>query len=459
MKPTTNREDKSRSGASTGSARNAALRALFAVEKGKSERLRTALDSRKLEGRDIGLAWELAQGTERSHQFLDFVLGQFVDRGLPKDPLLLSALRLGAYQLLNLSRTPQHAILNETVGLLQDNRGFANAVLRKLAHSIHERAADPLKPGQEIPLPDGPGGARSLVFAEPALPALGSPEFLASRYGMPGFLVQRWVETLGFADTEMVCTASNLAAQVVLRPTWRCTGDQLVAALAEQGVETSPTGVDGLMVVESGYPFRGRAFDEGWFIAQDPTAYLAAKAVEAQPGETILDLCAAPGTKTTVLAEDVGAKGHVYAFDTDVPRRRHIVENLERLKLADRATVLENLDTLQPVDRVLVDVPCSNTGVLSRRVEVRRRLRVSTFEDLAVIQRSLLSQALGLCKPGGTVTYSTCSIDAAENREVVDAVVAAHPEWEVVTDRLTVPEPLGCDGGYVATLRHGPAAS
>jgi 16S rRNA (cytosine967-C5)-methyltransferase len=434
------------------SARGAALRALFAVEKGKSERLRTALDRRNLEGKDIGLAWELAQGTERVHRFLDFVVEQFVDRGLPKDPLLLSALRLGAYQLLYLSRTPPHAILNETVGLLQDNRGFANAVLRKLAQSIHDRTADPLKPGQEIPLPDGPSGARSLVFTEALLPTLGTAEFLASRYGMPEFLVRRWVESLGFADAEMACTASNLPAKVVLRPTRLCTMDELVSALADQGVETTATGVDELVVVESGYPFRGPSFEQGWFIAQDPTAYLAAKAVGALPGETVLDMCAAPGTKTTVLAEAVGESGRVFAFDTDVPRRRHIVENLERLGLTGWTSVLETLDDFQAVDRVLVDAPCSNTGVLSRRVEVRRRLQPSTFQELAQIQRALLGQALGLCKPEGSVTYSTCSIDTSENREVVDAVIAENPGWKVVLDRLTVPEPLGCDGGYVATL-------
>jgi len=429
------------------------LRALFAVEKGKSERLRTALNRRGLSGADIGLAWELALGTERSHLFLDVVLGQFVDRNLPEDPLLLSALRLGAYQLLNLSRTPAHAVLNETVGLLQENRGFANAVLRKLAHSIQDVAADPLKPAQEIPLPEGPGGPRSLIFSEPALPDLGSPEFLAARHGMPVFLVRRWVEALGFADTEMVCIAANLSAQVVLRPTWLCTGEELVAGLAEQGVETSPTGVDDLVVVESGYPFRGKVFEQGWCIAQDPTAYRAARSVGVQPGEKVLDMCAAPGTKTTVLAEAAGESGHVYAFDTDVPRRRHIVENIQRLQLEGRASVLESLEDLEPMDRVLVDVPCSNTGVLSRRVEVRRRLRESTFEELAVMQRELLGQAMDLCKPGGRVTYSTCSIDPAENRAVVDAVLQEKPGWEVESDCLTIPEPLGCDGGYVATIR------
>ena len=448
MKPTA----KPKSPPASGSARRAALRALFAVEKGKSERLRTALDRRGLSGPDIGLAWELALGTERSHLFLDVVLRKFVDRKLPADPLLLSALRLGAYQLLNLSRTPPHAILNETVGLLEENRGFANAVLRKLAHSIQDAVADPLKPDQEIPLPEGPAGPRSLVFPEPALPALGSPEFLAARHGMPDFLVRRWVDALGFADTEMICIAANLSAQVVLRPTWLCTGEELVAGLAEQGVETSPTGVDDLVVVSSGYPFRGRVFEQGWCIAQDPTAYQAAKSVGAQPGDKVLDMCAAPGTKTTVLAEAVGESGHVYAFDTDVPRRRHITENIERLQLVGRASVLESLEGFEPVDRVLVDVPCSNTGVLSRRVEVRRRLRESTFRDLAVIQRELLGQALSLCKPGGTVTYSTCSIDPAENRAVVDAVVQENPGWEVVSDCLTIPEPLGCDGGYVATI-------
>lgn len=448
-------------------ARHAAWQALIAVESGARPRLRDALQVEGLSPADRGLAFELCQGTERNHLLLDFVLARLVTRKLPGEPELRSALRLGAYQLLFSSRIPQHAVVHETVALLQPDPetrtphgAFVNAVLRRLATTVLGRAAEPTTPRREIPLPEGPGGARALVFDGDVLPTAGTAEFLAVRYGLPDFLTRRWVDAFGFADAEMCAVAASLPPEVVLRRTWLAPSTaELQDALRRAGV-TARAIDDDLLVVEDGQPFATEPFRAGWCIAQDPTAVAAARAVEAQSGDTVLDLCAAPGTKTMLLAEAVGDAGRVLAHDRDPSRAERIGENARRLQLTARVAVIP-ADALPPgpesplVDRVLVDVPCSNTGVLARRVEVRRRLDGAAFATLAAAQTELLSRGLAACRPGGTVVYSTCSIEPEENRQVVDAALAQGPGRELLREQLTLPEPFGCDGGYFAVLRVG----
>jgi 16S rRNA (cytosine967-C5)-methyltransferase len=231
---------------------------------------------------------------------------------------------------------------------------------------------------------------------------------------------------------------------------------ELAAELARADVATAPTAQARLLQwTGGGSPFATIAFREGRFVVQDPTALAAADAVPCGPGDTVVDLCAAPGTKTTALAERVRPGGRVIAYDPDSLRRLRIVDNVTRLRLSDVVTVVADPVHLPPADAVLADVPCSNTGVLGRRVEVRSRLLPETFVELAELQRKLLRHAIALCKPGGTVVYSTCSIDREENDDVVAAVLAdpATPPCERLGSRLTLPTAGVADGGFHATLR------
>ena len=437
------------------SARLAALRGLAALEEGEVRRLRAAVDMKGLEPVDRALAWELAQGTERMHLCLDFVLAQFVDRKLPTDPLLLSALRLGAYQLLFLTRMPARAAVHETVDLLRRGRGFVNAVLRRVSDRIVERPADPSCSRRELPLQGG-DPPRCLVLVEDVLPPRNTAAYLAVSRGLPQHLVERWWATHGSEVCEEICTASSETPRVVLRATHRVpAGQSLIQELASEGVRVESLPQPRQFHLLQGPAFSTRAFKEGLFVAQDPTAAAAGEAVGAQVGETVLDLCAAPGTKTTQLAEAVGETGRVLAYDADPVRRERISENVERLGQRARVTILEGLDGVGDVDRVLVDVPCSNTGVLSRRVEVRRRLRPGFSELLVETQRGLLQQALEMCRPGGTVVYSTCSLEPEENRELVDQVRLTTPlrPCQILRDCLTFPRTDVGDGGYFAVLQ------
>ena len=181
----------------------------------------------------------------------------------------------------------------------------------------------------------------------------------------------------------------------------------------------------------------------------------AAEAVPCKPGHTVVDLCAAPGTKTTWLAERVQPEGRVFAYDIDEKRLGRIRENAARLCLTDVVQVLHKAADLPMADCVLADVPCSNSGVLGRRVEARRRLELATFTDLPLVQCQLLEQAIGLTKPGGHTVYSTCSIDREENEAVVAAALAGHADLHLAEEQLTLPAAGQHDGGYFAVLRRG----
>ena len=430
-------------------ARAAALRALVALDRDGVERLRDALTQTAagLDARDRAFAFELAHGVLRRERCLDHALAGLAHRGLPPNPFVRGALRLGAFQLLFVKGMASHAAVNETVALVPKSSGFVNAMLRQLGQAIVVRA--PLDERRDLALGDG----RILQLREP-LPK-DEPARLAIVHSLPDFLVARWWTQFGSATRGIVAAASS-TPDVFLRLAQDEQAETFGHELGAAGVEVAPTSHPRLVRwTGGGSPFATAAFASGRFAVQDPTALLAAEAVPCGPGDTVVDLCAAPGTKSTVLAERVRPGGRVFAHDIDATRRQRIVENVARLRLQDVVTVVADAAKLPPADAVLADVPCSNTGVLSRRVEVRRRLRPETFAELVPLQRRLLAQAISLCKPGGVVVYSTCSIDDEENAAVVKSVLAdpATPRCEPGEAQRTLPRAGECDGGYYAVLR------
>jgi 16S rRNA (cytosine967-C5)-methyltransferase len=438
--------------------RRIAARALLALSEDPENRLDTALDLDELSPRDRSLAATIARGVVRKQGFLDHVLAGHCDRGLPDDPRMRIPLRIGAFQLLFLERVPPHAAVDESVALTgQRQRGFVNAILRRVAASVEDRPANPERPRDEVPI----GPSRSIRLAMPIPDPTSDPAgALALVHGLPEFLVARWIEHAGVAVARARAEAADGTPGITFRPVG-ISPTALADRLAQADVETCPSEHPHLLrwVQGSGSPFRSAPFEEGLFVVQDPTAFRAAEAVGAQAGETILDLCAAPGTKATWLAEAVGKTGRVLAHDIDADRRPRIAENAARLRMP----WLEVIDSVEglpgPIDRVLVDVPCSNTGVLARRVEVRHRLEESAFDRLPELQRELLLQGISLARPGGTVVYSTCSIEPDENQDVVASVLAARrAEVELLTETVTEPDPPRHDGGYFAVLRRRPDA-
>ena len=431
-------------------ARSLALHALSSLERGRIDRLRDGLANKQLESRDLAFAFDLAHGVLRRQRLLDHVLAGLAHRGLPKDPQLQMVLRLGAYQLLFVRGMPAHAAVHETVEMVRGNRGFANALLRGLSRAIASCAADPADPTRELSL------APELTLMLPAPLPADAVERLAIVHSLPDFFVERCREQLGDAGALQVVEAASATPGVFLRVAGDRDRSALQQELAASEVRTAPADSPRLLRWNGGNsPFATAAFRAGHFLVQDPTALAAAEAVPCQPGDKVIDLCAAPGTKTTRLAERVRPGGRVFAYDIDPVRRRRIVDNVARLRLQDVVEVVDSAKYLPLADAVLADVPCSNSGVLGRRVEVRNRLEPGTFAELAAMQRPLLQQAIALCKPGGAVVYSTCSIDREENDAVVAAVLAdpATKPCALVTSQLTLPLAEQHDGGFFAVLR------
>ncbi len=430
------------------SSRESAFRAIVAVERDRAVRIDEGLKADELTPVERDLALELARGVERKRRLLDLVINELADRQPPRDPYLRSALRLGAYQVLFLTRIPSHAAVNETVKLVRHGRGMVNAVLRRLISLVQQRPPDPAQARREIELPEG----RTLALERDVLPDMAeSPaEATAILHGLPSFLVERWVTTHGLPVATQIARASSHKPCVSLRANrLRCTAEELAFQLEKEGVETQPSEHPRMLRWTGGAsPFSTQAMNDGLFLAQDPTALRAVDALEPREGEVLLDLCAAPGGKATALAEAVAPTGCVHAFDPHPGRREKIQENAIRLGLEKVLSIHGDLATLPLGDGALADVPCSNTGVLSRRVEVRRRISQAAIEGLARKQRGILEDTMARVRPGGRVVYSTCSLEFEENEDVVAASAG-----RLIRDELTLPDPPHHDGGYFAVLQ------
>lgn len=430
-------------------ARVVAFRALLDFAEDPDARILTKLEWRDVPPRDQRLAREIALGVVRRRDLLDHICEGFAPRGLPPRVDTRFALRIGVYQLCFLDRVPPHAAVDSTVELCEGaERGFVNAVLRRVAEHLEVVEGEVAPSAERVAVGGGRVVNLGLPLPDPETDPAG---WLCVVGSMPRFLVERWLERHGRERAFALIDAANRPAGVSLR-TVRVSRDELAARLAAEGVETEPDEHPRVLRwVDGSSPFAGAAFQEGIFVAQDPTAVRAAEAVDAQPGEMILDLCAAPGTKASLLAEAVVPGGTVIASDPDGRRRARIVDNVIRLRMP-QIKIVEDPERGLGADRVLADVPCSNTGVLSRRVEVRHRLTPETFRSLVALQTEILEQALTLVRPSGLVVYSTCSIDDEENHDLVTAV-AARCFATVVEECATWPDPPHHDGGYHARIR------
>ena len=402
--------------------------------------LEAGIANTSLSPADRGLLQELTYGVVRWQATLDWLIARKTT-GRPQKPALQILLRLGLYQIFWLDRIPNHASVNETVELARQlgfgqQAGFVNALLRGC-----------IREDKEIR-----GALAELKHSQPAL-GCSHPEWLCARWQ------QRW----GAEKLRQLLDWNNSAPPVFARlNTFKINPLQLLAQWQAEGVVTEVFQRDwiddGLIFqLKSHPPLHALAsFQEGKFYVQDPGTLLAVHELDPQPGETILDACAAPGGKTTFIAQRMKNIGRIVAQDPSDDRLKLLRENCARLG----ATCIEArlVRSSQPspedqtYDRVLVDVPCSNTGVLRRRVDLRWRIRPEEIERLGKAQLEILSRAALQLKPGGTLVYSTCSFEPEENEQVVNAFLAAQPDFSLAHERQLLPFADGVDGGYVARL-------
>jgi 16S rRNA (cytosine967-C5)-methyltransferase len=445
-------------------ARSLALAVL--IECGRHEAfvqevLDNALESARLSSADRRLATHLAYGVLRRRGTLLALLEPLVARRPDQvEPWLWDALCLGAYQLALLTQVPVHAALHETVELAAQFgrprvKGFLNGVLRACAALI---TPDRLTQPAANALPMEAGVYRRLargVLPEPA----GRPvEYLSRAFALPLWLARRWYERLGAEESYRLGFWFAGPAPLTLRCNiLRCSREQLLADLAAAGMRAEAGGhPQSIRLLESANVRDLPGYQEGWFCVQDESAMRVGSALAPAAGSLVLDLCAAPGGKSTHLAELMGNQGRVIACDVEERRLETVRELAGRLGLGIIETVRLAPDggglPTGPFDSVLVDVPCSNTGVLGRRPEVRWRLSPGDLRHLVALQERLLRLAVERAKPGGAVVYSTCSIEPEENGELVRKVLKSNAELALEAEENAVPgQPA--DGGYWVRLR------
>jgi 16S rRNA (cytosine967-C5)-methyltransferase len=403
--------------------RQLCLRALTEWQRGKQfadDILDQLNDRNRLEPRDRAWLREAFFGAIRHLSQLDFFIDR-LRRG-ELDANTQAVLRLGFFQLFHM-RAPAHAVVNETVDLAGRARGLVNAILRR--------------------------ALREQLDLELALES--APD--AIRYSHPDFLISRWEQQFGRDAVIALCEANNRPAEVFVRANGlKVTAGELARSLpgAEQ-IDFHPRAVRTPRLPISW--LRG-----GLCYVQDPSTLVSCDLLDPQPGEQVLDACAAPGGKTTYLAELMDNRGHIIACDLWSSRLEYLQRNVRRLGIRNTHPVVADLMKENPTlkrnsfDRILLDAPCSNTGVIRRRVDVRWRLTEEDFIRMPEQQFALLRRVSDLLKPGGVFVYSTCSLEREENEEVVQRALREIQGLELVEERRTKPWKDRVDGAYAAKL-------
>ncbi len=394
------------------------------------------LSRHRLSPPDRGLCQELVFGMTRWQRTLDWLLARKTG-GRTQNVTIRHLIGLGLYQMFWLQRIPDHAAVHETVELgkrlgFGARAGFLNGVLRSYA-----RERDQTKILLE-----------ELKNSDPAL-----------GYSHPEWLVKKWEEQWGREQMLKLLQWNNSPAPTFARLN-RLKADiqGLEDRWSKEGVEFDARSYDWVepqLVFEmrSHPPLaESESFQDGYFYVQDPSTLLAVAQLSPRSDETILDLCAAPGGKTTFIAQLMRNRGRIIACDAQPARLQMVRENCARLGVTCVETP-DALETAAEFDRILVDAPCSNTGVLRRRVDLRWRVQPAEIARLRKSQLALLTQAALRLKAGGVMIYSTCSMEPEENQEVVKEFLSAHPQLQMESERQLLPFVDNVDGAYVARLK------
>jgi 16S rRNA (cytosine967-C5)-methyltransferase len=419
-----------------------------------------------LESRDRHLLQEITYGTLRHRNTLDHLLNFHlkVPASQQKAPVRW-ALRLGAYQLVYLGRIPPHAAVNQTLEGLKSvpdtgprEVGFVNAVLHKIGDEVRRKSEEELVDRDDpTVLPIRLGYCH---FTRPVLP-LYRMDFVAHlsvKYSHPAWLIARWLDRYGEEETRRLCEANNRSPLVMARVTRLAPSrEELLRALDAESRKASAGNLDNSIIFrETGNLEESEAFAKSWFQVQDETAIRIGSTLSPPAGARVLDLCAAPGGKAVQLLEQVGPEGHVVAVDRSEEKLTLLKKNLARSgSNFTTLVVAENPEDFrlgETFSHILVDAPCSNTGVLSRRPEARWRVRHEDIEKLSSLQSALLEAALRHLAPGGRLVYATCSIEPEENESVIARAFARHEELVERETRLFLPHRTPGDGGYYSLL-------
>jgi 16S rRNA (cytosine967-C5)-methyltransferase len=413
-------------------------------------------------------ATDLVFGTMRNRRAVDKAITTFSGRPVQRiSPHLLNIIRVGVYELVYSVATGEYAIVNEAVEHTKaiggkKQAGFVNAVLRQVLRHIGSRQVPLQQAAARRTLPQSL--TTGCEFDTDFLPdRQTSPDgYFSTVFSLPGWLVTDWLAEFGEKQTGQICAASDRRPSIYIRPNpLKITVEELADKLGGDGVETEIVGGTMIRLKSPKAVNKLPGFAEGEFTVQDITASQPVRLLDPQPGWTILDLCAAPGVKTTQLAEATGDAAEIIATDIDSKRLGLVRENVTRLGISSvefipYAEILSSKFSIpnSNLDAVLLDVPCSNTGVLAKRIEARYRVSPKVVHGLAQIQSQLLGTASEMVKAGGKICYSTCSIQKEENSGLIQNFLAENDTFTLESEQLTLPSTDGfdCDGGFAAIL-------
>ena len=388
---------------------------------------------------DRAFVVEVVYGVVKNVRMLEWVVDQYAERR--PDDRVLPFLLVGLYQILIMDAVQEYAAVNETVQAVkaasqEHAAGFVNGVLRRVVRE-RDRLRDEL-----------------------------SKQKLGIIESHPDILIERWRRRFGDAETKALCEWNNGRARVTVAfNPLKTTLPAFMAALAGTGVEAveHPYAPKRFLTLPPGARIPALpGFGGGHFSVQDPSTFEAVRLLDPQPGDVVFDACASPGGKTILIAEQMRDTGTVVAMDLYRDRLGTLERNVMRMGLLSvklregNAAVPEDIKHASPdmgFDRMLLDVPCSNTGVLRRRPDARWRFSGERLEQLVKMQRALLDNASGFLKTGGTMVYSTCSLEPEENAEQIEDWLRANRHFELVESSSIFPPETGTDGVYAAALK------
>ncbi len=427
--------------------REIALQALLQIEKDQAYSnllLNQMINKHKLNPKDVGLLTELVYGTVQRRKTLDYFLTPFVKKGLKKlDLWVLVLLRLSLYQLVYLDRIPDRAIVHEAVEIAKKkgHKGISSMVNGTLRSIIREGV--------------------------PSVDDIKDPiKRLAIKESYPTWLIDRWVQQFGLETTEKICEVNAVPPVVTARINRTKINDidKAIARLKEEGViaikgDLSP---DAIKIIEGHLPST-TLYKQGYLTIQDESSMLVARALNPEEGTKVLDSCAAPGGKTTHLAELMAGTGSVNALDLHEHKIKLIKDQARRLQLPNihtNATDSRKANQLfdkESFDYILVDAPCTGFGVIRRKPDIKWQKSEKDIERISAIQTDILASVASLLKPGGRLVYSTCTIDIEENENVVQAFLKEHTEFQIddsLAERLPECTKIAFNNGTLQILPH-----
>ncbi len=442
----------------TKNVREVALETLLAIEEKEAYSnllLNKMIETHRLSEKDTGLLTEIVYGTIQRRDTLDYYLRPFLKKARKLHTWVKVLLRLSLYQMMYLDRIPDRAIIFEAVEIAKKrgHQGIAsmvNGVLRTVQRE-----------------------------GVPSLDAIVDDiERLAVETSHPLWLVKRWVDQYGIEETRNMCETNLLAPKQTARVnTARTKVEQVIHQLEQEGVEVVRGEVaEEAIKAKKGNLARTQTFQEGYITIQDESSMLVAKALGVREHDRVLDSCAAPGGKSTHIAELMNNTGQVVSLDIHEHKVKLIEEQAKRLRLTNIAThVLDSRNVAnyfadETFDKILVDAPCSGSGVIRRKPDIKYAKTEADIPTLAKLQLEILTAAAPLLKKGGTLVYSTCTIDEEENGDVIAEFLSRHPEFivdETLKERLPekvrpyvnngqlrlLPHYFDSDGFFIASLR------